>query len=95
MTQAITEQIVSTQLDKLAALRDAIARVIVGQREVVEQLLIGLIAGGHCLLEGVPGLGKTLLVRSLGQALALYFKLLLFTTFIMQFYILGTLMLVE
>ena len=46
MTQAITEQIVSTQLDKLAALRDAIARVIVGQRDVVEQLLIGLIAGG-------------------------------------------------
>ena len=71
MTQAITEQIVSTQLDKLAALRDAIARVIVGQHDVVEQLLIGLIAGGHCLLEGVPGLVKTLLVRSLGQALAL------------------------
>jgi MoxR-like ATPase len=41
---------------------------MVGQDEVVEQLLIGLLAGGHCLLEGVPGLGKTLLVRSLGGA---------------------------
>ena len=47
------------------------AQVIVGQEEVVEQLLIGLLAGGHCLLEGVPGLGKTLLVRTLGQALHL------------------------
>ena len=90
MTQAITEQIVSTQLDKLAALRDAIARVIVGQRDVVEQLLIGLIAGGHCLLEGVPGLGKTLLVRSLGQALALDFHRIQFTPDLMPSDIIGT-----
>ncbi len=90
MTQAINEQIVSTQLDKLAALRDAIARVIVGQRDVVEQLLIGLIAGGHCLLEGVPGLGKTLLVRSLGQALALDFRRIQFTPDLMPSDILGT-----
>ena len=90
MTQAITEQIVSTQLDKLAALRDAIARVIVGQRDVVEQLLIGLISGGHCLLEGVPGLGKTLLVRSLGQALALDFRRIQFTPDLMPSDILGS-----
>jgi MoxR-like ATPase len=48
-------------------MRAAIAKAIVGQDAVVEQLLIGLLAGGHCLLEGVPGLGKTLLVRSLGR----------------------------
>ena len=90
MNQAITEQIVSTQLDKLAALREAIARVIVGQRDVVEQLLIGLIAGGHCLLEGVPGLGKTLLVRSLGQALALDFHRIQFTPDLMPSDIIGT-----
>ena len=78
------------QLDKLAALRDAIARVIVGQRDVVEQLLIGLIAGGHCLLEGVPGLGKTLLVRSLGQALALDFHRIQFTPDLMPSDIIGT-----
>jgi MoxR-like ATPase len=95
MTQAITEQIVSTQLDKLAALRDAIARVIVGQRDVVEQLLIGLIAGGHCLLEGVPGLGKTLLVRSLGHALALDFHRIQFTPDLMPSDIIGTELLEE
>src|SRR5689334_21181076 len=95
MNQAITEQIVSTQLDKLAALRDAIARVIVGQRDVVEQLLIGLIAGGHCLLEGVPGLGKTLLVRSLGQALALDFHRIQFTPDLMPSDIIGTELLEE
>src|SRR5690348_8922398 len=90
MTQAINEQIVSTQLDKLTALRDAIARVIVGQHDVVEQLLIGLIAGGHCLLEGVPGLGKTLLVRSLGQALSLDFHRIQFTPDLMPSDIIGT-----
>lgn len=62
------------QLARLGELRAAIAQAIVGQDEVVEQLLIGLLAGGHCLLEGVPGLGKTLLVRSLGQALELQFR---------------------
>jgi len=71
-------------------LREAIARVIVGQRDVVEQLLIGLIAGGHCLLEGVPGLGKTLLVRSLGQALALDFHRIQFTPDLMPSDIIGT-----
>lgn len=60
-------------------LRAALARAVVGQNTVVEQLLIGLLAGGHCLLEGAPGLGKTLLVRSLGQALELQFRRVQFT----------------
>ncbi|NCT68761.1 MAG: MoxR family ATPase [Rhodanobacteraceae bacterium] len=87
---AVTEHSIQLQLDRLTALREAIARVIVGQREVVEQLLIGLLAGGHCLLEGVPGLGKTLLVRALGQALALDFRRIQFTPDLMPSDILGT-----
>ena len=90
MNKAINEEAVTAQIDKLGALRDAIARVIVGQRDVVEQMLIGLIAGGHCLLEGVPGLGKTLLVRSLGQALALDFNRIQFTPDLMPSDIIGT-----
>ncbi|WP_198104313.1 AAA family ATPase, partial [Xanthomonas citri] len=61
--------ILTAQLSQLGTLRAALAQAVVGQDAVVEQLLIGLLAGGHCLLEGAPGLGKTLLVRSLGQAL--------------------------
>ncbi|MBS0581877.1 MAG: MoxR family ATPase [Proteobacteria bacterium] len=90
MNDAITEQSIQNHLVKLAALREAIAQVIVGQRDVVEQLLIGLLAGGHCLLEGVPGLGKTLLVRSLGQALALDFHRIQFTPDLMPSDIVGT-----
>ncbi len=87
---ATTEAAVHSQLAKLTTLRDAIARVIVGQHDVVEQLLIGLLAGGHCMLEGVPGLGKTLLVRSLGSALALDFRRIQFTPDLMPSDIIGT-----
>ncbi len=62
---SLTESDLQQQLATLGELRAAIGKAIVGQQDVVEQLLIGLLAGGHCLLEGVPGLGKTLLVRSL------------------------------
>src|SRR3989338_7577451 len=58
----------------LAKLREELGRVIVGQSEVVDRLLIAFFAGGHVLLEGVPGLGKTLLAKSFAQALALSFK---------------------
>ena len=90
MNEPVTEQAVQQQIVKLADLRASIARVIVGQDEVVEQLLIGLLAGGHCLLEGVPGLGKTLLVRSLGEALHLEFRRIQFTPDLMPSDILGT-----
>jgi MoxR-like ATPase len=90
MTDSVNESSIQQQLDKLAALRDAVGQVIVGQRDVVEQLLIGLLAGGHCLLEGVPGLGKTLLVRSLGHALALDFRRIQFTPDLMPSDIVGT-----
>jgi len=77
-------------LPKLQQLRTALGQAVVGQHAVVEQLLIGLLAGGHCLLEGAPGLGKTLLVRSLGQALELQFRRVQFTPDLMPSDILGT-----
>jgi MoxR-like ATPase len=87
---AINEDSVRQQLAQLGAVRAAIGQAIVGQHETVEQLLIGLLAGGHCLLEGVPGLGKTLLVRTLGQALKLGFRRVQFTPDLMPSDILGT-----
>ncbi|RJG53908.1 MoxR family ATPase [Sphingobium terrigena] len=92
---SITEADIQGQLARLTELRSAIGQAIVGQGEVVEQLLIGLLAGGHCLLEGVPGLGKTLLVRSLGEALKLEFRRVQFTPDLMPSDILGTELLEE
>jgi MoxR-like ATPase len=57
--------------DMVAALRTAVGQAMVGQSAVVEQVLVALVASGHVLIEGVPGLGKTLLVRALSQALSL------------------------
>ena len=91
----LTEADIQTRLAALIQLRAAIGQAIVGQADVVEQLLIGLLAGGHCLLEGVPGLGKTLLVRSLGEALALDFRRIQFTPDLMPSDIIGTELLEE
>lgn len=90
MTDAPTEAEIGALLDQLSRLKAAIAQAIVGQDAVVEQLLIGLLAGGHCLIEGVPGLGKTLLVRTLGQALNLDFRRVQFTPDLMPSDILGS-----
>src|SRR6185436_13871887 len=57
--------------DTLATLRSSIGRAMVGQPAVVEQVLVAMVASGHVLIEGVPGLGKTLLVRALSKALSL------------------------
>ncbi|MCH8913823.1 MAG: AAA family ATPase, partial [Planctomycetes bacterium] len=70
--------------------RKEIARVIVGQDEVLEQLLIALFAGGHCILEGVPGLAKTLMISTLSQALDLSFNRIQFTPDLMPSDITGT-----
>jgi MoxR-like ATPase len=88
--QPLSEAEVGLYLEKLSRVRTEIARVIVGQDNIVEQLLIGLLAGGHCMLEGVPGLGKTLLVRVLGRTLALDFRRVQFTPDLMPSDILGT-----
>lgn len=91
----ISEAEIEGRIERLGQLRAAIGQAIVGQQDVVEQLLIGLLAGGHCLLEGVPGLGKTLLVRSLGEALKLDFRRVQFTPDLMPSDILGTELLEE
>ena len=72
------------------ALRREIAKVIVGQHEIVEQMLTCLVAGGHALLEGVPGLGKTLMVRTLARTLDLRFARIQFTPDLMPADITGT-----
>ena len=64
---------------RAAAIRDEVAKAFIGQPEVLDQILIALLAGGHVLLEGVPGLGKTLLVRALAQALELNYARVQFT----------------
>jgi len=76
--------------DLARSLETELARLIVGQKALVRDTVITLIAGGHMLLEGVPGLGKTVLVRSLGQALTLKFARIQFTPDLMPADIVGT-----
>lgn len=75
---------------RLDALRDEIRKVIVGQGETVDQLLVTFLAGGHALLEGVPGLAKTLMIRTLAEAVELKFRRIQFTPDLMPSDILGT-----
>src|SRR3977135_1526979 len=74
----------------MRALTEQLGKVIVGQEKVIEQLLIGLCSRGHCLLVGVPGLAKTLLVSSLARILDLSFKRIQFTPDLMPADITGT-----
>jgi len=66
-------------VERVDAVREAVGRAFIGQAEVLDQILIALLAGGHVLIEGVPGLGKTLLVRALAQALELDYGRVQFT----------------
>jgi len=74
----------------IRTVREQLARVIVGQDETVEQLLVALLARGHCLLVGVPGLAKTLMIRSLAEVLDLSFRRIQFTPDLMPTDITGT-----
>ncbi len=76
--------------DAFAQLRQEIGKVIVGQHEVLEELLIAIFARGHCLLVGVPGLAKTLLIHTLADALNLTFSRVQFTPYLMPADITGT-----
>src|SRR5438874_1160436 len=76
-------------------LRDEVAKVIVGHQPIVEGVVTALLAGGHALLEGVPGLGKTMLVRTLADAVHLSFSRIQFTPDLMPADIVGTNVIVE
>jgi MoxR-like ATPase len=81
---------VQAVLDKVPLLKKAIQQRIVGQEEVIDQLLIAFIAGGHALLEGVPGLAKTLMIRTLAAASNVHFRRIQFTPDLMPTDIIGT-----
>ena len=76
--------------EMFVALRGQVGKVIVGHEEIVDDVLIALFGGGHVLLEGVPGLGKTLLVRTLSQAFSLEFRRIQFPPDLMPADIVGT-----
>ncbi|MBC7568134.1 MAG: MoxR family ATPase [Spirosoma sp.] len=79
-----------TLVAKLPLLKAEIGKVIIGQEVVIGEVLTALLAGGHCLLEGVPGLAKTLMVRTMADALAMRFKRIQFTPDLMPGDIVGT-----
>src|SRR5688572_31011738 len=81
--------------DDYNATRDQIRKAVVGHDEIVDGVLTCLFSGGHALLEGVPGLGKTLLIRSLSQALHLQFSRIQFTPDLMPADVTGTTIVVE
>jgi MoxR-like ATPase len=88
-TERAREDVASFQ-KKIGLLREEVGRVIVGQRDIVDGVLTCMIAGSHALLEGVPGLGKTMLVRTLAQAMGLEFSRIQFTPDLMPADIIGT-----
>ncbi len=88
---AVSREMAAPEVSEtLARVRREIGKVFVGHPELVDEMLVALIAGGHVLLEGVPGLGKTLLVRTIGKVLDLSFARIQFTPDLMPADILGT-----
>jgi MoxR-like ATPase len=90
MALEISEVNLKSLIHKISLLKQEIQKVIVGQDVVIEEMLVALMAGGHCLLEGVPGLAKTLMVRTMSQALDLSFRRIQFTPDLMPTDIIGT-----
>lgn len=82
-------------VDKIDSLRDELGRVIVGQKDLLDEVLLALVAGGHVLLEGVPGLGKTVLVKTLADCTGLSFSRVQFTPDLMPADITGSIILEE
>src|ERR1700747_1778642 len=92
-----SQELANNDLEEIRKLRDAfndikkhLARVIVGQDEVIEELLIALFSRGHCILEGVPGLAKTLMISTLARCLTLHSRRIQFTPDLMPSEIPGT-----
>jgi len=87
----VDDQAAAAQLvDAYKKIVDEMGKFIVGQQEVIEQLIIAILAGGHCLLEGVPGLAKTAMIRSLSRTMDLSFRRIQFTPDLMPADITGT-----
>ena len=89
-TETVSQERVAAFSEKIAAVKRELSRDVVGQTDIVENVLIAIVAGGNVLLEGVPGVGKTRLVRSLGRALDLPFSRIQFTPDLMPSDITGT-----
>jgi MoxR-like ATPase len=89
-TLELTEKDIKALLAKLPQLKSEVQKVIVGQDHILDELLVAFLAGGHCLLEGVPGLAKTLIVKTMSQALQLSFRRIQFTPDLMPTDIIGT-----
>ena len=90
LTDAEVERHVESFHSRLGAIRTEVRKIIVGQDDVVDHLLLTLLVGGHCLITGMPGTAKTLLVRTLAMALGLKFKRIQFTPDLMPSDITGT-----
>ncbi len=94
VTPQLEPEVLKTRIERFRQVHSGIVtqvrRVIVGQEEVLEQVLIGLFVGGHCLITGLPGTAKTLLVRTLAQTLGLVFRRIQFTPDLMPSDITGT-----
>ena len=86
-----TNTLIAEQMALIERLRQEIGKVLVGQEKLVDRMLIALIGGGHILLEGVPGLAKTMAIRTLSQALGLQFQRISFTPDLLPADVVGTL----
>src|SRR5258708_19439867 len=89
-SQSSDKQAVEQIIKGRAQIAAELSKVIIGQHEVIEQLLIALFAGGHCLITGAPGLAKTLLVKSLAEIFHLKFQRIQFTPDLIPADITGT-----
>ena len=90
-----TEQEASDFVNKFNRIREEVGKFIVGQEAIIEDVLIAIVCGGHALLEGVPGLGKTALVNTISQALDLKFRRIQFTPDLLPADIVGTQILID
>src|SRR5262245_8954065 len=90
VSQAEIEESIAKLGKAYQSIRDQMSKVIVGQDQVIEQLLIALFSRGHCLLEGVPGLAKTLMIGTLARCLSMSFARIQFTPDLMPADITGT-----
>src|SRR5690348_17385475 len=94
VTQQLEPEVLKSRIERFRQVQSEIVtqvrRVIVGQEEVLEQVMIGLFVGGHCLITGLPGPAKTLLVRTMAQTLGLVFRRIQFTPDLMPSDITGT-----